>query len=632
MASFRSRTLLALAASLLVSAPPAGARVPAPILLDVDATEAPRRILHATLQIPAAPGPLTLRYPKWIPGEHSPSGPINGLAGLRITAAGRPLEWRRDSVEMYAIHCVVPRGSDRVEAALDYLAPVEWKGMSAAPMATEHVAVLNWNEVLLYPGGTPAESLRYQATLRLPSGWGAGTALPVERKEGARIRFRPVSLVTLVDSPVLAGAYFRAIRLAPDVTPPHELDVAAESPEAAAIPARKLECFSRLVREAQALFGTPHYRAYHFLLALSDGIGFFGLEHHESSDNRMVERGLLEEERSVRLADLLPHEFAHSWNGKYRRPADLASPPFEAPMRTDLLWVYEGLTQYLGWVLTARSGLLDSTQARAFLAFTAAEEDHHGGRAWRPLLDTAVSAPILFGAPDAWESWRRGADFYDEGLLLWLDVDARIRERTGGARSLDDFCRRFFGGRNEGPEVKRYTLDDVAAALAEVAPFDWKGYLLDRVTATATRAPLQGIERAGWRLSYADSIGEFERAVDRSRERTDARWSLGFLLDKEGKMLDVLEGSPAARAGIGPGMALIAVNERRWTPEILDAALRAGKGGRAPLLLLVENGDFLTTRRVSYHDGPLFPRLVRDSARPDRLSAILAPKAAPPAR
>jgi predicted metalloprotease with PDZ domain len=624
----RRRLLLMLAASILACGAATPARAGGPITLDVDASEAPRRIIHATLRIPATAGPLILRYPKWIPGEHSPSGPINGLAGLRIAAAGRAVEWRRDSVEMYAFRCVVPRGSDRVEVSLDYLAPVEWKGMSSAPMATAHVAVINWNEVLLYPDGMPAESLLYRATLRLPPGWKSGTALPVEREEGDRVRYRPVPLVTLVDSPVLAGAHFRAVPLAPEVTPPHELDLAAEVPEALEASPQELERYSRLVREAKALFGAHHYRAYHFLLALSDGIGFFGLEHHESSDNRMVERGLVEEERRLRLADLLPHEFAHSWNGKFRRPADLASAPFEAPMRTDLLWVYEGLTEYLGWVLTARSELLDPTQARAFLAVLAAGEDHHRGRAWRPLLDTAVSAPILFGAPDAWESWRRSVDFYDEGMLLWLDVDGLIRERTGGARSLDDFCRRFFGGVSGGPEVRTYTFEDVVADLNETAPYDWRGYFLDRITKTGEGAPLEGIRRAGWRLSYADSITAYERIVDRSRERTEARWSLGVLLDKDGRMLDVVEGSPAARAGVGPGMKLVAVNARRWTPEVLDAALRAGKGRPRPVDLLVENGDFLDTRRVSYHDGPRYPLLVRDAGRRDWLSDILAPKAA----
>jgi predicted metalloprotease with PDZ domain len=416
------------------------------------------------------------------------------------------------------------------------------------------------------------------------------------------------------------------------VTPAHELHLAADSPEALEVPAREQACFSQLVREARALFGAHHYRTYHFLLSLSDGLGFFGLEHHESSDNRMVERGLLEEERRLRLADLLPHEFVHSWNGKYRRPADLASAPYEAPMRTDLLWVYEGLTQYLGWVLSARCGLLDSTQARAYLAHKAAEQDHRPGRSWRPLLDTAVSAPILLGGPQAWQSWRRGADFYDEGLLTWLDVDGLIRERTGEARSLDDFCRLFFGGESRGPEVRPYTFEDVVAALDQIAPGDWRGYLLRRITETAKRTPLEGIRRAGWALSYAESISDYERTVDRSREWTEARWSLGFLVDKDGSMVDVVEGSPASRAGIGPGMKLIAVDGRKWTSEALDAALRRARAESGRIDLLIENGGFFRQHRVTYAGGPRFPRLEREGARRDRLSEILAAKAPRPER
>jgi predicted metalloprotease with PDZ domain len=598
------------------------------ITLDVDATEAPRRMFHAALSIPARPGPLTLYYPKWIPGQHSPSGPIEGLTGLRMAAAGKPLAWRRDPVELYAFHVEVPKGADRVDVTLDFASTVG-KGdrFGSWPCATERIAVIAWNQVLLYPAGVPAESLRYRASVRLPDGWKFGTALRTKRKEAGRVVFQAVSLPMLVDSPLLAGLHFKAIPLAGEVRPAHELDLAADSPEALAVGEARLKAHENLVREADALFGAMHYSRYHFLLALSDGLTYFGLEHHESSQNHMPERGLVDDDKWVGHADLLAHEYAHSWSGKHRRPADLAAPGFEVPMKTELLWVYEGLTTWLGWVLAARAGLLTPEQARGYLAVAAAEQEHRTGRAWRPLLDTAVEAPRLFGSPGAWQSWRRGADFYDEGLLLWLDVDGILREQTSGKRSMDDFCRRFHGGEGGVPSVRPYTFDDVVATLNDVAAYDWRAYLTRRLTATTPRAPLEGIGRGGWKLEYADTITDYEKAVTKAREKTDYSWSLGFSLDKEGVMGDVIEGSPAARAGIGPGMKLLAVNGRRQTEEAMGDALRAAARDRKPLELLVANGDFYRTFAVRYTDGPRYPRLVRDPSREDRLTRLLSPLA-----
>jgi predicted metalloprotease with PDZ domain len=621
---FLALVLTALSPVRALSLPSAPA--PGAITLSVDATEAPRGIFHASLSIPAGPGPLTLYYPKWIPGEHAPAGPIEGLAGLRLAAAGKPLAWRRDDVEMYALHCEVPPGADRVDVTLDYVTPRGGEHFGSWAGTTANLAVVVWNEVLLYPGGTPADSLRYRASLRLPPGWKFGTALPVDRETAGRIEFRSVPLTTLIDSPVLAGAHFRAIPLAPEISPPHELDLAADSREALAISPERIRDHEQLVREAAALFGAMHYRRYRFLLALSDGLSSFGLEHHESSDNRSAERCLLDDDQRLADADLLPHEFAHSWNGKHRRPADIATPGFETPMKTELLWVYEGLTTYLGWVLAARSGFLTPEEGRHYLALAAAGQDHRPGRAWRPLLDTAVGAPVLFGSPDAGESWRRGVDFYDEGLLLWLDVDGIIRERTGGARSLDDFCRRFHGGQGGEPTVRPYAFDDVIETLGEVAAYDWRGYFIHHLNATSPRAPLDGVLRSGWRLVYTDSMTAYERSLLKEHDRTDLSWSLGFYLAKDGVMGDVIEGSPASRAGLGPGMKLVAVNGRRWTAEVLEDALRAAKADRKPVELLVANGDFYRTHRVAYTEGPRYPRLARDAAREDRLTRILEPR------
>ena len=604
------------------------ATAPAAMTVELDATEAPRKVLHAKLTIPARPGPLTLWYPKWIPGLHTPSGPIDGLTGLRLSAGGRPLAWSRDPVELYAFHCDVPQGVDRVEVNLDYCSPATpGERFGSWPSTTDRLAVVEWNEVLLYPGGIPADSIRCRASVRLPSGWKYGTALRPRRSEAGRVEFQDVSLPTLVDSPLLAGAYFRAIPLAPEIAPSHELDLAADSPEALAISPERLRAHERLVREAAALFGAMHYAHYNFLVALSDGLSYSGLEHHESSDNHMVERGLVDDDKWVRNLDLLSHEFAHSWNGKHRRPAGLADANFDVPEKTELLWVYEGLTTYLGWVLAARAGIMTPEQARGYLAVLAADQDNRKGRVWRPLLDTAVDAPGIFGAPRAWTSWRRGADFYQEGLLLWLDVDGILREETGGKRSLDDFCRRFHGGTGGAATVRPYTFDDVVRTLNEVAPYDWRGYFERRLNATATGAPLEGIRKEGWKLEYTDSMSDYERAMRQARESTDLSYSLGFSLDREGAMVDVIAGSPAARAGIAPGMKLLAVDGRRWTEDVLVDALRRAARDRKEIELLVANGDFYTTHRVRYTEGPRYPRLAREPGREDRLTRLLSPLA-----
>jgi predicted metalloprotease with PDZ domain len=403
------------------------------------------------------------------------------VAGLTVSANGKAIPWRRDDTEMYAIHVQAPGGTKRLDVSLDFLLSGEEEGFTSGASSSANLAVLNWNQVLLYPTGVPMEDVTCAAAIKLPAGWKYGTALPVARESGGWVEFKPAPLVTLIDSPVNAGRYFRAILLAPEVSPRHVLDLAADSREAIDMPREEEEHYGQLVREGLALFGAHHYREYHFLYTLSDHVPFFGLEHHESSDNRAKERSLIDEDQRLRTADLLPHEFAHSWNGKYRRPADLATPNYQVPMKTDLLWVYEGLTQYLGWVLAARSGLLTTEQARDYLAVTAADLENEPGRTWRPLLDTAVSAQILYGSETAWSGWRRGVDFYDESLLFWLEADAIIRGETKGAKSLDDFCRRFHGGPSGTPTVKPYTFDEVVATMNDVAPYPWRKFFSERV-------------------------------------------------------------------------------------------------------------------------------------------------------
>ena len=596
--------------------------------VDVDAREAPRRIFHARLRIPAPPGPLTLLYPQWLPGEHSPTGPIADLTGLRFSAGGKALAWQRDSVDMYAFHLDVPPGAGAVEVSLDFLSPASTQGFTSGPSATTELALVSWNQLLLYPQSAAPDDLVCAPSLRLPDGWKYGTALTAAREGSDGIAFAPVSLTTLVDSPVLAGAHFRTITL-DDGPIPHRIRMAADGEAALAMRPEEESAYRNLVAETGALFGARHYRHYDFLLTLSDHVAHFGLEHHESSDDRVAERSLIDEDARRTMAGLLPHEMAHSWNGKYRRPAGLAPGRFDKPMRGDLLWVYEGLTEYLGQVLAARSNLLTAEQYREALAETAAEMDIQRGRDWRPLADTAVAAQILFPARPDGGAWRRGTDFYPESELLWLEADTIIRRETGGKRSLDDFCRLFHGAPGGPPAVRPYTFEDVVAALNQVARYDWSGFWKARLEGTRSKAPLDGITGGGWKLAYGSTPTEMQRAAEETGHEVDARFSLGFTVDEDGNIPDVVPGSPAARAGVAAGSKLVAVNGRRYSRDLLRESIR-GSAIR-PVDLLVETGDVFSTDRLEYSGGERYPRLERDGSRPDVLSKITAPLARPPA-
>jgi predicted metalloprotease with PDZ domain len=603
---------------------------PPSVTIAVDASEAPRHILHARLMIPASPGEMTLYYPKWVPGEHGPTGPIAELAGVKFSFNGQPLAWRRDLVDMYAFIVQVPPAATTLEVTLDFLLPSQ--GMfSGGASASAQMGVLSWNQVLLYPKGWTSDELTYTATLRLPAGWKYGTALDTAKESALGVEFAPVSLTTLVDAPVIMGAHYRAVPLAAGETPSHEIDMAADSEAALAISAETRDAYNNLVAETAALFGARHYRRYHFLLSLSDNVAHFGLEHHESSDDRIAERSLVDDDLRKASAGLLPHEFVHSWNGKYRRPADLSTPDYQQPMKTDLVWVYEGLTEYLGDILTSRSGLETPEQYREDLALVAAQLDNRPGRTWRPLLDTAVAAQILFGTPSEWSSWRRGVDFYDEGNLIWLEADVTIRQLTHGQRSLDDFCHRFHGGQSGPPQLKTYTFEDVVATLNEVAPYDWKTFLTARLNSTSPRAPLGGIEGGGWKLVYNETLSGQQQARESAKQYIDVSYSLGFRMSDEGAVLDVLPGSVAAEAGLAPGEKLLGVDGHRWShsrfPDLLREAIRAAKGRSEPLRLLVENADYYRTIEINYHGGERYPHLERDASKPDLLTEIIKPHA-----
>jgi predicted metalloprotease with PDZ domain len=596
------------------------------VTLSVDASSAPRKIFHATMKIPAAPGDLTLYYPKWIPGEHAPDGPVIDLAGLKFTAGSQTLKWRRDLLDGFTIHVEVPAGVSEINAELDFLSPATYEeGFSAGSSATDKMAVISWNQVLLYPKGYKADELNYQATLKLPANWKYGTALPIASATGdptiggTQITFQAAPLNTLVDSPVITGEFLKVVRLADD--PLTEMDIAADSAAALDPPQEVWEHFKNLVEQANKLFGAHHYRDYHFLYSLSDHVAHFGLEHHESDDSRVGERGLVDDNMRKAAASLLPHEYVHSWNGKYRRPADLATPDYQQPMQDDLLWVYEGLTNYLGSMLTARSGLLTQEEAREDLAITAAGLDHMPGRTWRNLQDTADAAVQLYFSPEAWHSWRRGVDFYDEGTLDWLWADVIIRQQSKGKKTLDDFCKLFHGAPSTGPMVKTYNFDDVVNTLNQVVAYDWRGFWTERLTNHSPGAPLGGIEGSGWKVVYDDIPSEMVRNYE-GEHRLDVQDSLGLVLREDGIIADTIENMPAADAGVGPGMKLIAVNGRKYSVDVLRDALRAGKDGTSSLELLVENTDYYITFKLNYHGGERYPHLERDESKPDLLTEI----------
>jgi predicted metalloprotease with PDZ domain len=604
-----------------------------PARLAVDLRDAPSHIFHTKLVLPVKPGPLTLFYPQWIPGEHSPTGPIVDLVGLKLSAGGKEISWRRDDVDMYAFHIDVPAGAEILEATYDYLSPAEPTGSRERPSSTAKLAVLNWYMVTLYPQGLKTDDLVYITSLRLPAGWKYGTALPVAKETADEIEFAPASLTTVVDSPVIAGAYLRHIDLSPGQKPPHAVHVAADGPGALEASPAEIQHLRQLVAETGALFGARHYRRYDFLLTLNDRMPQDGVEHHESSDNRTAEGFFLDPEL-FESSDLLAHEFTHSWNGKYRRPVGLASPDYQAPMKGDLLWVYEGLTQYYGVMLSARSGITPLKLLNEYLANTAAYLNDRPGRTWRDLQDTAVSAQVLYSVGPAGSSWRRGVDFYDEGTLIWLEADTIIRRESGGKKSLDDFCRKFHGGEDTPPKVVPYTFEDVVNTMNEVASYDWRNFFTERLKSHGPGAPLGGLENSGWKLVFTDVMNEAEHITEATEQEVNVQFSVGFYVHTSGgedgeRILDVIPGSPAAKAGIVPGMRLVAVNGRKWSPDLLRDAILQAKNSKDPIELLAQNGDFFKAYQLDYHGGERYPHLEPINGKPDVLAEIARMKAAP---
>jgi len=610
-------------AALLGGAPAWAQAAFGPIRVEVDETRAPQKILHTHLEMPVVPGPLVLYYPEWIPGEHMPDGPIINMAGLKFRGGGTTIPWRRDLIDMFAFHLDIPKGVTTLVIDFDFLLSAPAMGYSAGSSATAFLNLVSWNQLVLYPKGYDAANITCLPSLRLPSGWKFGTALPGAQQKGDAIGFSSVSLETLIDSPVLTGRYFRTIDLTPGQTPIHEMDIAADSAADLAMIPETQAHFRQLVAEAGALFGSRHYRDYHFLVTLSDSTAHFGLEHHESSDDRTRERSLIDESGRIAFATLLPHEYVHSWNGKYRRPADLLSPDYHEPMKDDLLWVYEGLTEYLGEVLTARSGLWNRQQTDEDLAHLAAMLDTEPGRTWRPLQDTADSAVFLYEADVEWSNWRRRTDFYEEGLFLWLDVDATIRRVTHDQKSMNDFCHLFHGGKSGEPDLKPYTFDEVVSTLNRVTPYDWANFLRMRLDSTSPNTPIESIENSGWKLVYNDQPNEIQENRDEVGRKINLSLSIGLRLSDDGTIEDVLYDGPSYSAGLGPGMKITAVNGSQFSADTLKEAIEAAKAEPAPIQLIVANGPAVQTYAIDYHGGLRYPHLVREENRPDFLGEIL---------
>lgn len=605
--------------------------------LKVDLTDAPRKIFRVQQSVPVKPGLLTLSFPKWIPGEHGPTGPIDGVTGLKFSANGQRIAWRRDLVDMYSVNLTVPAGVAVIEIEFQFLSPVAGGSFGAGVSATPRIAILNWNQVLFYPAGFHTGAIAVTPTLKLPAGWGFATALEKVSESNDGIRFKTVSVNELVDSPVATGRHYRRIDLATGATPAVYLNLFADREANLDISDVQIRHHRELVQQAIKLFGSQHYDHYDFLLVLSEKTNHFGLEHHQSSDDRTGAEFFTSPTAYVANPSLLPHEYVHSWNGKFRRPVGIVTPDFSAPMKGELLWVYEGMTNYLGEVLAARAGMWTPEQYRSALAITAAKMDHTPGRGWRPLRDTADQAQVLYTAPGAWANYRRSVDFYPEGVLLWLDVDTKIRQLSNGKRSLDDFISVFFGNdpayAKTSHDVKPYDFDEVVRTLNATQNFDWAGFLKSRLDSTNERAPLDGITSGGWKLVYTDTPTEVYKAQQKESKQVELMSSLGFIVAVErahgnepGEVLDVLWNSPAFETGLVPGMKIVAVDGEAFAPELLELAIKRAQKVKAPIELLVHNLDYYSTIRITYEGGLKYPSLERIAEKPDLLTPIASPK------
>ena len=601
---------------LLVCSASAAAQVS--IKLDVDASEAFRNVVHVKESLDVRGGDIDLFYPKWIPGEHSPTGTINDMVNFFVTADGKALDWRRDDVEMFAFHVTVPAGVRQIEVRFDDVS-------QPGTVATANLARIKWNRLLVYPRGVNSDNITVTASLTAPSGWQYATALTENRSSGNTVNFNGTNLTEFIDSPAIIGKYFAKVPLATDPVPV-EMDIAGETADSIKYSPETLTWWKNLVTQANLAYGAHHYRKYRFLLTVSDEGGDEGLEHHESSEDGVGENALSDRLAMQDLGDLLSHEYTHSWNGKYRRPASLTTPDFEQPMKGDMLWVYEGLTQYMGHVLPARSGVWSVEMFRDVIADTFAGMNMQSGRKWRPLVDTARAVQITYPSPRGWMNARRRVDYYDEGSLVWLDADVLIRQKSNGQLSLDDFLHKFHGGQSGAPAVITYDLDQLVQALNSVVPYDWRQFFIDRIYRVAPNAPLGGITNGGWKLVFNETPNMQLQVDERAGTYVNEMYSIGAFVSADGEIRDVNPDLAAAQSGLAPGMKITRVNGDNFTLAGLRAAITATKNGISVISVDAVNGSTASTYKLKYTGGERFPHLVRDSSKPDYLSAIAKPR------
>ncbi|HEX4051946.1 MAG TPA: hypothetical protein VHY19_13820 [Steroidobacteraceae bacterium] len=597
---------------------------PGRIRLAVDASDVLRRVEHVHETLSGVTPDTVLLYPQWLPGAHAPEGTIDRLAALRISASGAPLQWTRDPVNVFAFRVQVPRGVTNLQIDFDYLSPTN-AAVGDLEFST-NLLMIEWNEVVLYPAGYYSRQIPIQADLTLPAGWSFGTALDVERHDGAHTLFKATNLATFVDSPVYAGRYAQRLDLDPGASVPVHLDLFAERPDRLTVSPPELQAYRSLIQQAYKLFGSHHYSHYDFLYSLSDQVQENGLEHHQSSEDGTDPDSFIDWDRYAPDRDLLPHEYTHSWNGKFRRPWDLWTPNYNLPMQDSLLWVYEGQTQYWGHVLAARSGLRTRAQSLEQLATIAAYEQAGPGHQWRPLQDTTNDEIINPRRPMSWRDWQLYEDYYNEAVLLWLDADTLIREQSGGQRSLDDFARRFFGINDGSFVTVTYTFDELVKGLNAVQPYDWASFLRQRLEAVSAPTLLDGLKRGGYRLVFTSTQGDYQHNAEENRHRVDLFYSLGLYLndrDEPGAIQEVLWGSPAWQAALTTGGRIIAVNGSGYSGELIRDVVRAAGGSTSPIQLIVKTGDNYRVVSIDYHGGLRYPHLERDPSQPARLDDIL---------
>jgi len=599
--------------------PPAQSAWPGTLRISVDARDLGHRIFKVTTTVPAKPGPLTLLYPQWLPGHHSPSGPIDKLAGLQVTANGKPLKWQRDQYNVYAFKVEVPEGASEVVAHFDYLS--SQGGSQGRVVMTPEILNLQWNANSLYPAGVDTHGVMAQASVTLPSGWSYATALETERRDGDTVVFKPISYDHLVDSPLFSGTHYQRFDLDPGARMPVHLNVFADDAKSLKASEDQLKAHRALVQQMDKLYGARHFDHYEFLLALTGKLGGIGLEHHRSSENSGDVGYFTEWDKTWLGRDLLPHEFNHSWNGKYRRGADLATANFNTPMGDSLLWVYEGQTQFWGQVLAARSGLWSQQQARDVLANVAAVYDRgRPGLAWRALQDTTNDPTIAQRRTLPYRNYQMSEDYYSGGQMLWLEVEGKLRALTAGKRGLDDFAKAFFGMDDGDWDVNPYTFEDVVATLNGIAPSDWSGFLRERLDGNGPL--IGGLEMAGWKLVYRDTPNEAFKAQETRAKSAMLAYSIGATVTDGGVVGDVIWDSPAFNAGLAPGMTVIAIDGREYKSERLKDAVAGSRDSKAPITLLVKSFDRIMPLSIDYHGGAQYPVLERIAGTPDRLSAL----------